>query len=429
MVKDIAVIGAGIIGSAAGKYLAEAGEEVAIVGPSEPEELNSANAAEFGAFFDEARITRQLGWDPVWSALDAASQARFEHIETQSGTKVFHKVGSLILISGRLHEKTEAIAEQAERNGVYVEILGLQDLERRFPNLAFPPLAEGTYGVLEPREAGYLNPRALVKAQLSLARAAGSEVWHTTARSLSWSALDSVWEIDAGPNVPLIQAKRVLLATGAFTNHLGLLPKGCRLDIRAFAEPNLMFELTEDQATKFSDLPAIVTVDPEDSGNGNMTAYLVPPIRYSNGRIYMRIGPGMQPCVHELPGLEDMMQWFQAQCLTQEQRALLERIFAQLVPLAHPISVSEKTCIVDKTATGYPYLGEVPDTSGLFVAVGGNGHGARGSDEIGRLVAQIACRSAWSSPLPSDLFAPQFERSAEVQGEYAAQLQPPFALC
>jgi sarcosine oxidase len=39
------------------------------------------------------------------------------------------------------------------------------------------------------------------------------------------------------------------------------------------------------------------------------------------------------------------------------------------------------------TATGYPYVGMVSER--LAVAVGGNGKGAKSSDEIGRLGAAV----------------------------------------
>lgn len=59
-----------------------------------------------------------------------------------------------------------------------------------------------------------------------------------------------------------------------------------------------------------------MVVDPEDSGDDNMSAYLLPPVRY-------------------------------------------------------------------------PYLGPLDDHETLTVAVSGNGHGARDSDEIGRLASTI----------------------------------------
>ncbi len=44
-------------------------------------------------------------------------------------------------------------------------------------------------------------------------------------------------------------------------------------------------------------------------------------------------------------------------------------------------------CVYTMTASGYPYIGMVSERVG--VAVGGNGKGAKSSDEIGRLGAAV----------------------------------------
>lgn len=75
-------------------------------------------------------------------------------------------------------------------------------------------------------------------------------------------------------------------------------------------------------------------------------------------------------------------------------------------PGLQPAAVREACCIVDKTPSRWPYLGHLDEDATLAVAVGGNGHGARGSDEIGRLAAALVLGEAWDLPLPQDAFAP-----------------------
>jgi glycine/D-amino acid oxidase-like deaminating enzyme len=49
-----------------------------------------------------------------------------------------------------------------------------------------------------------------------------------------------------------------------------------------------------------------------------------------------------------------------------------------------------------------PYIGYMAD--GLLLVGGGNGFGANGSDEIGRIGARLATRNEWTSEIPeSDL--------------------------
>jgi sarcosine oxidase len=64
-VYDVAVVGAGMFGSAAAKHLSRAGADVAVIGPAEPDGEAAVSQCEIGAYFDEARISRRLGWDRV----------------------------------------------------------------------------------------------------------------------------------------------------------------------------------------------------------------------------------------------------------------------------------------------------------------------------------------------------------------------------
>ncbi|MFG2938182.1 hypothetical protein [Streptomyces sp. NPDC048282] len=80
-----------------------------------------------------------------------------------------------------------------------------------------------------------------------------------------------------------------------------------------------------------------------------------------------------------------------------------------------------------EAGSGIGFLGE---DDGLFVAVGGNGDGARGSDEIGRLAATLVLGGERDSPLPREVFAPVPAPSPRVSGaDRPAYLTPPFELC
>ena len=64
-VYDVAIIGAGMIGSSAAKYMSEDTYSVKtiLIGPSEPQ------SGIHGAWFDEGRITRKLDKNHVWRNL------------------------------------------------------------------------------------------------------------------------------------------------------------------------------------------------------------------------------------------------------------------------------------------------------------------------------------------------------------------------
>lgn len=97
-----------------------------------------------------------------------------------------------------------------------------------------------------------------------------------------------------------------------------------------------------------------MTIDPEDSGNDNMSAYLMPPVPYPDGRWYMRVGPAMQPVVQELRTAQDVRIWYAEERITPEQARFLRRMMRLLVPGLQPATVREARCVVDKTPSRYP---------------------------------------------------------------------------
>jgi sarcosine oxidase len=69
------VVGRGMMGAAAARYLALAGDEVAVIGPDEPRDWPRHDGV-FASHYDEARITRTIDSDPVWALMANRSIAR-----------------------------------------------------------------------------------------------------------------------------------------------------------------------------------------------------------------------------------------------------------------------------------------------------------------------------------------------------------------
>lgn len=429
---EVVVVGAGMFGAAAGKHLSQTGIDVLVVGPAEPGHDAPVSQHEFGAHFDVARITRRLGWDEVWGTTDARSLERFPDIEAQSGVHFFHECGSLILIAKSIEHRTSAILSACAADGIAVERMSDNSLRSKYPDLRLPQLAGGVEGLLERAQAGYLNPRQLVKAQLVLAEAAGGRLLRAVVTAVRKDASSGLWRLQVahGGSATELRAKRVLVATGAVTNHNNVLPVDRKLALHVFSEPNLLFEIGARQLDRLRRLPPVVTVDPEDTGDANMSLYLLPPIRYPNGKWYMRIGPGMQPIVEELRTADEMTSWYAGQRITPRQATFLTAMMRMLVPGLKPASVREAACIIEKTPTRYPYIGHVDDDPSLTVVVGGNGHGARGSDEIGRLASTVVLGRPWDCRVAEETFAPLAESEAMSHSQHRPEfLKPPFGLC
>lgn len=423
------VIGAGMFGAAAAKYLSYAGVDVLVVGPAEPGPGEPIDERSFGAHFDEARITRRVGWDPVWQNTDARSLDRFRDIEDESGITFFHECGSLILIAKSIARRTDDMVRQCQDDAITVDRMAGDALRRELPELSLPPLPGGAEGLLERKHAGYLNPRQLVRAQLSLTETAGGHLLRAAVIGVRkerhrWRLL-----VDEAGRRFEVTARRILVATGALTNQNEVLPPGLRLALHVFTEPNLLFQVRDEQLEQFRYLPTVVTIDPDDSGNDNTSVYLVPPIRYPDGNWYVRIGPGMQPIVAELTSTDEMVSWCARQRITEEQREFLTSMVRMHLPGLRPAAVREACCLIDKTPTRYPFIGHIGEDDTLTVAVGGNGHGARGSDEIGRLASTVVLGQPWNWPIPQETFRPLTAQDEQACYRAAEFHKPPFGLC
>ena len=325
--------------------------------------------------------------------------------------------------------RTDTIISQCLANCIPIERLSAKSLQEKWPNIQAPNLLGGVEGLYENRMAGYVNPRSLVSAQLSITKKAGGVLLRGEATEVTKNKSSNHWEvrIKQEGNISEICSKNILIATGAFTNFIGVLPQDFKIALNAFTEPNLLFELNQQNLDRYLHMPTIITVDPEDTGDHNKSIYLLPPIKYPDGKWYMRIGPGMQPIVKQLETLEEMRQWFIQQRITTRQHNFLKRIQKMLIPDIEPVSVREACCIIEKTPSHYPYIGKINDDSSCSVVVGGNGHGARGSDEIGRLAANLVLGNEWDFPISQSMFTPILatDRDNIVQQKF----KPPFGLC
>ncbi|NDH83925.1 MAG: FAD-dependent oxidoreductase, partial [Acidimicrobiia bacterium] len=93
---DVAVIGRGLIGSGAGRHLAESGRSVALIGPGEPSDWKVSDGP-FSSHHDQGRITRIAGRNAMWTEVAAHACARYADIEARSGIG-FHTPRGVLVV-------------------------------------------------------------------------------------------------------------------------------------------------------------------------------------------------------------------------------------------------------------------------------------------------------------------------------------------
>ena len=375
---EVAVIGRGLIGSAAARHLAEAGHRVVLIGPDEPVDRRTSPGP-FCSHPDEGRITRVAGRTAVWSQLAARSIERYADIEERAGIE-FHVPCGLVSSSPKISEWLEN-STTAGGDARLVTTDWVSEHTGIVLSNGHPALYEGG-------PAGYINPRRLVAAQTKLAQAAGAVLIKETAHTLQASGVGYVIGGSWGSST----AHRVLVTTGAFGSEL--LPRS--LNLHRMPRTTVTAEISMGDS-----LPSLICVDPPDERLDEI--YWVPPVRYSDGRVALKIGGSLR---HSEPVEQAALtDWFQSEGDETEVDALRNSLFG-LLPGIEVRSWAQKPCVVTNTATEHPYIGWVED--GIAVAIGGCGSAAKSSDELGRLASTLFESENWSDALPSSAFQPIF---------------------
>lgn len=368
------VVGRGMMGSAAARHLSMSSDGVALIGPDEPVDIKHHDGV-FGSHYDEARITRTIDPDPVWARLANRSIARYGEIERGSDIRFYHEAGCLMVAPMRSsgHTYIGGILDAAERLGVQPELLSDGQLKSRFDYFGFEA---GCEGVFEARNAGHVNPRALVAAQSELCRRQGVEMIAQTVTSIRREG-DNIAVRTGEGNTYL--SEKVLLAAGGFSIIENLLPRP--VDMTVYARTVTFFEVSEGDLASFAGMPSLV-YEPRETRDH---IYLLPPVRYPDGKIYLKIGGDPDDVL--LASLGEMQGWFRSGGREVAQNHHV-RIMRNLVPEIDVSRVSTAACVVSKTASSYPFI-DFTDDPAIGVVTGGCGTAAKSSDEIGRLGAQL----------------------------------------
>ncbi|HRW10756.1 MAG TPA: FAD-dependent oxidoreductase, partial [Caldilineaceae bacterium] len=270
------VVGNGLMGSAAARYLSQWSDRVALIGPGEPADHSRHNGV-FSSHYDEGRLAHKHSQDPIWSAISHEAVRTYPTLQAQSGVQFHGPVGRVIANRLTAEERQRLLDWIAAVDPVGKE-LRLYDAtdrswQQRFPFLDFPE----DYSLLhELAPAGYVNPRAMLRAQNIVAQQQGVTLIEQQVTDIQASATGAVVTTAAGEQH---QAAKVLIATGAFTNFYGLLPKPLPLLLKT--ETMIWADVAPDTAARLQTMPGVgYNIDDPDIDD----IYMAPPLRYPDGQ-------------------------------------------------------------------------------------------------------------------------------------------------
>lgn len=371
----IAVVGKGMIGSAAARYLSLWSDGVALVGPDEPSGDWSQHAGVFASHYDQGRITRRLDPSLEWALWADRSIDRYAEIERDSGIPFHRPIGSILVCdpSSDPASSLQQIHANARKLGTPFDCYRSETYRNLRPEIE---IEDGLVVLHEANGAGLINPRALVAAQTKLAQKQGAKIIREEVTKFERSGAGVTLSTNRGNT---IQAEQVLIAAGGWTQFL----TGIDLGLVPTPRTIVLGRLDSAEAARLRNMPTIIFYEgcehPDASG-----FYILPPIEYPDGHSYIKIGADL-PNILIPQTATELNRWFHGPGHPVEA-ASAEEILRRVIPNLRTEEIITKTCVSTHRPQALPLIGSIIDNKVLVAAAGA----AKSSDEIGRLAA-IQC--------------------------------------
>lgn len=381
---EFAVVGRGMIGSAAGRYLSRLSSSVAIFGEAEPGDLSSHDGS-FASHYDSSRFYRVIDQTRQWALMADRARARYGELEEESGIR-FHRPHPYLQVSKdstaalEEYEQLEAIGRDF---GVESKVLTTSaEIHDAFPKLRFP---EGMVGQVETEKtAGVLNPRLFVEAQMTVARREGAVTIPQRVVAIEPGQGQVTIRTSNGGRY---EAGKVLIAAGAWSHFL--IERPVQIILEAVAV--VLGEVLASEAFAFPSLIYNrIPTDPEAAAG-----YLMSAVEYPDGKHYVKGGWYWSSTVVATEA--ELNAYFRTPITGNTGKADRELFTGIVSDLERVRSWSYKPCVHIRTPTHLPYIDEI-EPGRIYVAFGGNGLAAKCADELGRLGADLTATGHWQDP-------------------------------
>jgi sarcosine oxidase len=379
---DLAVVGLGLIGSAALRHVATRGHRAIGIGPAEPPAFARHEGA-FASHYDSGRITRHVDPHLEWAELARRTIAEYPTIEAEG--EPFHRPVGLIYAVTEADQVGTLRRVMAELgHGVACrEVDGSPDPRVR--------LADRATSFVEDGPAGHIDPRRLVRAQLTAAGRRGARIVRAEVRSLERSG--DGWQVVLRDG-RTVHAGRVVVAGGPHADEID----GVAMPtIDVIAETVLTGVVDTDEQVRLHGLPSIIT--PVEHRMYD-SCYFVPPTPYPDGSIRLKIGAGTVVERH-LRTAAERRAWMRGDDHQAELEPLSE-VLHELLPGLRTTAECTTPCLIAYNASGFPVIDHVAD--GVVAVAGCNGYAAKSSDAIGALAVSLAVDGVWRDRLSHEPF-------------------------
>ncbi len=394
----VLVVGAGMFGAATARHLAGRTDVTLIAAPEPPSSPGDAGPGPFSSHHDEGRILNEFSPDPIWIDLVGRTRAALDNL-----------AADLLVTCGVLTGLGPEEVELIELADVIGAWRGLDVHEVSPATVPGVRLADGERALLEPG-GGHFSPRRYVDLAVREAQRAGVNVVPGVVTGLRSGRGIVEATLHDGT---VLRGRQAVLAAGSYTVDLLTHPPAWRVKsevtvLAQLSEPGPGEPERQTEPTGLAALPCVVR-GLADADAGEL--YVLPPIRYPDGRRYLKAGANTL-ADHFLTDGDQVNHWYQrgnsADQLPVLRRLLLELLAPALEAAGEPgdLITGWRTarCAESYTAHGRPYVDRVAGTD-LYVVAGGNGHSAQAADAVGALGAGLVLAGEWDSDLPQSAFA------------------------
>jgi glycine/D-amino acid oxidase-like deaminating enzyme len=382
---DVAVVGLGLVGAAALRYLSGADLRCVGIGPAEPAEW-STHRGVFASHYDSGRITRRLDKQREWAVLAGRAIDAYAGIEAASGITFHRPVGVVMAeVDADRLAATIAVAE-----GLSVEFERFEAGAACGDDRVALPAAATV--LREPAPGGFIDPRRMLAAQLAVAQRQGAGVLSEEVAGVEHRP-GREWLVHTVAGAA-VEADQVVIAAGPHADELNGLPGRPHIDV--VAETVVLARVSVAERQRLTGLPSIIVDDPARDH-----LYVVPPTRYPDGNVYVKLG-ATRP--NEWVLSPPQRRTWMAGAAHEADLDWLRGLLLGVLPGLRAEEWLTKPCLIPDTPTRLPYV-EISET-GLVVAVGGNGYAAKSADAIGALAADLVVNRTW---IDAELDARAFE--------------------
>ena len=355
----VAVVGAGVFGSAAALELALRGHRVTLF---DADRVPAPRAAST----DVSKAIRRVWYTrdkECYVDLVERSADRWHAWERATGRHVLHRTGHLSIAwdAGPGSELYESVDALRSRGAVEVQELGAPALRRRFPQFT---IADDEVGVYDPW-GGYLESAAAVRMIVDLAGDAGVTVRERT----------PVAAVRDGAGAATVRADgveqafdRVVVAAGAWVGRL--LPELAR-PLAVTRQEMLLLQPPDPAAFSYPRMPSW-GAEPDGA-----EWYGFPLLREGFVKVARdRLGPVVDADVDRTG----------SDAFAADVEAMLRR---RIPALANAAGASGRSCLYTMSPDAHFIIDRVPGTERLVVAGGGSGHAFKFGGVLGPLVAAV----------------------------------------